>query len=243
MRSALVIALLSLPAIANAHIYLTAPRGRGDAPNGDPQKNRHCGVTGRMADRVTTLTPGATISIKFRETINHPGWYRISFQPNGETFRIPPASNGPMAGGGVSNYPTENMTGMTDADTGSMILMDRILDDGNLVSKDIQVTLPNMECTNCTLQVLSVMTAGATYNPANGGSLYFQCADITLAANAPDAGVIEPMADASVEEPGNNPDPTDPGKVSGGCSTGADAGWPALFALAGLVSLFRRRRV
>ena len=62
--------------------------------------------------------PGQTITVTWAETINHTGWYRISFQPNGQIFEIPPASNGPTGAGAVSNFPTENLTGMTDPGTG-----------------------------------------------------------------------------------------------------------------------------
>jgi uncharacterized protein (TIGR03382 family) len=239
MRSALVVALLAIPATASAHIYLTEPVGRGEPPNGDPQKIAHCGIAGRIATRVTTLLPGASITVKFRETINHAGWYRISFQPDGETFSIPPASNGPNAAGNPSNYPTEDLTGMIDG-AGAHVLMDRIPDDGNLVQKEIQITLPDVECTNCTLQLLSVMTNGATYNPANNGSLYFQCADITLAANAPDAGP-QATGDAGVDAagPGGN---NDSGMLSGGCSAGGGAGLPVALGLLGFARLRRRRR-
>lgn len=237
MRSALVVALLGLPAIANAHIYLTEPVSRGNAPNGDPQKAKHCGVTGRMANRVTTLTPGATITVKFKETINHNGWYRISFQPDGEVFRIPPAdpANTP------NSYPTEDFTGMTDPMNGSIVLKDRILDDGTLVQKSVDVVLPDVECNNCTLQVISVMVTGTAYNTADSGSIYYQCADLTLAANAPDAG-MQVTADAGMDEGGGSNTGYNPSEVSGGCSTGGATGLPAALALLGFAGMRRRRR-
>lgn len=237
MRSFFVVALLSLPAVGHAHVYLTEPVGRGEMPNGDPQKVQHCGRAGRMPERVTTLSPGATITVKFRETINHAGWYRISFQPDGEVFRMPPASNGPNAAGTASNYPTENRTGMVD-ETNAIVLMDRILDTGDKLAMTADITLPNIECNNCTLQLLSVMTNGAQYAPGSNGSLYFQCADITLAANAPDAGMVG-MPDAGVDPGGGGNNPGGGGEISGGCSTGNATG---LLALVGLLGLRRRRR-
>jgi MYXO-CTERM domain-containing protein len=246
MRSALVAVLVALPAVAHAHIYLTAPTGRGEPPNGDPQKNKHCGRQGRMLDRVTTLEPGATITVAWKETINHSGWYRISFQPNGEVFRIPPASNGPNSAGANSNFPTEDYTGMTDPDNGSTVLMDRILDDGNLVMKTRQITLPNIECDNCTLQVISVMTTSANYSTADMGSIYYQCADITLARNAPDAGPQATDNDAGIDPGGGgggSETQYNPTIVSGGCSTGGASGTaPVALALLGFAGLRRRRR-
>ncbi len=240
MRSVLVVALLGLPAVAHAHIHLEVPLSRTDDSVGNPQKNQHCGtaVAGRTA-RVTTYLPGATIMVRWAETIQHPGYFRIAFQPEGEVFRIPAASNGQAVVGGVpqaSNFPTEDMTGMVDAGTGSMILKDRI-PDGTLMT---MITLPNMECANCTLQFIQMMTNAPPYTiDAASDDIYFNCADITLAANAPDAGV-QALPDASIEEP-INPG-FDPGRVSGGCSTGGLAGWPAALALAGLAGRRRRRR-
>jgi uncharacterized protein (TIGR03382 family) len=205
---------------------------------GDPQKQQHCGdpAVTRTA-RVTTLAPGSTITVKWAETIQHTGWFRIAFQPNGEVFGIPPASNGPNSNNMPSNWPTEDRTGLTDPVNGSIVLKDRILD-GTLMT---DVTLPNVECTNCTLQFIQVMTRAANYTGA--GDIYFNCADITLSANAPDAGV-QPEVDAGTvggdagTGGGNNPN----GAVTGGCSTGgATGGLPALVLL-GLAGLRRRRR-
>jgi MYXO-CTERM domain-containing protein len=242
MRSALVVAFLGLPAIAHAHIHMMDPASRAIDAQGNPQKLQHCGdPTVTRGTKIKTYKPGETITVTWQETINHPGWYRISFQPNGEMFRIPPASNGQAIVNMVaqaSNMPTEDLTGMMDpGGTGSMILKDRI-PDGTLTTT---VTLPNMECTNCTLQLIQVMINNPPYTvAADSNDIYFNCADLVLANDAPDAGVQPENPDASVD-PGNNPG-MDLGKVSGGCSTGGGAGLPALFALAGLVVVRRRRR-
>jgi MYXO-CTERM domain-containing protein len=211
------------------------PLSRTDDPLGDPQKENDCGNPAQTrTTRIATYKPGDTITVTWQETIDHPGWFRIAFQPSGEGFRAPAASTGPNSAGTASNFPTEDLTGMTDPDgTGSMILKDRI-PDGTLTAT---VTLPNMECTNCTLQLIQVMTQTATYEFAN--DVYFQCADITLAANAPDAGVSATDPDAGTD-PGTGG--VDPGKVSGGCQTGGGSGAPVALVLLGLVGLRRRRR-
>jgi hypothetical protein len=187
----------------------------------------------RNPARVTTYRPGETITVTWMETIHHTGWYRISFQPNGDVFEIPPASNGPAGNGTASNYPTENLTGMTDPVTGSIILADRI-PDGTL---SMQVTLPDMECNNCTLQFIQVMTDKPPYTTdAASDDIYFNCADLTLANNAPDAGMVT-TPDAGMDPGGGGGGGG--GEVSGGCSTGHATG---LLALAGLLGLRRRRR-
>lgn len=241
MRSALIVGLLVLPVgIADAHIHLLQPLSRTDNPQGDPQKTRHCGDPGttRIASRVTTFKPGQTITVMWQETIPHPGWSRVAFQPNGEMFPIPKASNGPAGNGTASNYPTEDLTGMTDPETGAIVLKDRIGD----TELSVEVTLPDMECSNCTLQLIQVMTNAPPYQAdvaldADADDIYYQCADITLAADAPDPGT-NPMPDAGTGG-GNNNGNGQGGEINGGCSTGNATG---LLALLGLAGLRRRRR-
>ena len=219
--------LLLLPVTASAHIHLTAPLARTDSLQGD-QKDPPCGVAGQQrTTRVTTFQPGAVITVTWVEPIDHTGWYRIAFQPNGSSFPIPPASNGPAGNGAASNYPTANQEGL-DAATGAIILKDRIPD----AMKTTQVTLPDMECNNCTLQFIQLMNDSPTYDGA--GDIYFNCADLTLTRNAPmvDAGT-NGGPDAPLGGGGAPPSTT------GGCSTGGGAGLLAAFGLLGLV---RRRR-
>jgi hypothetical protein len=167
--------------------------------------------------------------VTWDETVNHPGWFRIALQPNGETFSIPLASNGPdmdPSGGGCNNFPTENLEGMTDS-AGALILKDRILDG----TESIQVALPNMECDNCTLQFIQVMTDKCPYTvDVNSDDIYFNCADITLSNSAP------PPTDAGVPDPdgGNG---GGGGDTSGGCASAPGAG-----LLVGLAFLGMRRR-
>jgi uncharacterized protein (TIGR03382 family) len=232
LRSALVATVLLVPLGAAAHIHLTSPMARTDSLTGD-QKDQHCGVANqvRNAARVTTFKPGETITVNWMETIQHPGYFRIAFQPNGSVFNIPAAGNGPPAG-----FPSVDQTGMTDAATGTIILKDRI-PDGMLST---QVTLPNMECANCTLQFIQVMTDKPPYTiDANSDDIYFNCADITLSNTAP-----PPMVDAGMPPAGGDAGTMDPSsETTGGCSTTGAGGslWLAL-GLVGLGARLRRRR-
>ncbi|MBL9012766.1 MAG: lytic polysaccharide monooxygenase [Myxococcales bacterium] len=230
IRRATVASILLLPLTAAAHIHLTAPKARTDSLTGD-QKDQHCGVANQVRNpaRVTTFKPGETITVTWMETIDHPGYFRIAFQPNGSVFNIPAAGNGPPAG-----FPSVDQTGMTDAATGTIILKDRI-PDGTLST---QVTLPMMECANCTLQFIQVMTDKAPYTiDAASDDIYFNCADITLANNAPPP----PMVDAGVPA-GPDAGSADPSSTTGGCSTsGGGSLWLAL-GLVGLAATRRRPR-
>ena len=238
MRSALIAAVFLVPSVAAAHIHLMQPQSRTDLTTGD-QKEQYCGVLNQVRNpaRVTTYKPGEMVMVTWAETINHTGWFRIAFQPNGDTFGIPPVSNGAAGNGAASNYPTENRTGMVDAANGSIVLADRITD-GTL---QMMITMPMMECNNCTLQFIQVMTDKPPYTiDTLSDDIYFNCADITLANNAPDAGNVG-GTDAGNTGSGSGSG-SGGGEVSGGCSTGGATGPLALVSLLGLVGLRRRRR-
>ncbi len=227
---AAVLALAVCPLVADAHIHLTSPLARTDGLTTD-QKEQHCGVAGQTRNpaRVTTFRPGETITVTWMETINHPGHYRIAFQPNGSVFSIPKAA----AGGG---FPNTNEEG-TDAATGTIVLKDLIPD----AMLSTQITLPTMECANCTLQFIQVMTDKPPYTlDAASDDIYFNCADITLANNAPmvDAG---PTAGPDAAPGGGGGGPAD---TTGGCAVGglSGNGFALALGLLGLVTLRRRRR-
>lgn len=220
MRLAVLAAALVLaPSLASAHIRLDTPRGRTT-----DQKEQHCGQTTNVRANVHTAAPGSTLHLVWAETIQHPGYFRVSFQENGSTFRIPAAV-------GTGGFPTENLTGMTDPGTGSLILADRIAD-GTL---SIDVTLPNVECNNCTVQLIQLMTDKPPYTTdALSDDIYFQCLDLVLTNSPPP--IDAPMNPGDPDAGGGDGG----GSVSGGCSTGAGgSGLGAL--LLGLGLAFRRR--
>jgi len=236
-------ALICVPTAVSAHIHMTYPLSRTDSLLGD-QKAEPCGIAGQMRNpaRVTALRPGQTITVTWMETIQHPGWFRIAFHPNGAAFGLPPPSAGLCVRPNMQtvacpaaitncNFPAVNQEG-PDGATGSIILKDRIAD-GTL---SIDVTLPDMECDNCTLQLIQVMVDKCPYTTdAVSDDIYFNCADLTLSASAPDAGVPP--------DAGDNPGGPDAGGGGGGgggggCAAGGGAGLATALALAGL----RRRR-
>jgi MYXO-CTERM domain-containing protein len=194
MRLAVLLAacLAAHAATAHAHIAMTSP-----APRSVAQKEGPCGATGSTrGTAATTFRPGETITVEWDETVDHPGHYRIAFDDDGnDSFRNP-------------NQPDDNFP---------QTLVDQIPDrDGNGHYTQ-QVTLPNMSCTNCTLQLIQVMTTSVPYN-----SFYFQCADIVLAGDAPEPG---------------------PSETDGGCAAGSSSGSVAAgLAALGLLLLRRRRR-
>ena len=215
-RTSLLAALAAaVPTAAAAHVRITSPTPRSS----DQLKQRHCGQTGSARANVHTYKPGSPLHLVWDEYVVHPGWFRVSFQQNGDTFETPPISNGPNGNGGASNYPTENLTGKTDPTTGSLVIADRI-QHGTL---SLDLTLPNVECDSCTLQLIQMMIDKPPYaSDTTSDDIYYACVDLVLSTSAPatDAGEGE--------------------GTSGGCSATGGSGLAGLAAL-GLV-LRRRRR-
>jgi len=149
--------LCALSVVANAHITLRSPRPRTAA-----QKDGPCGALNstRGSDAgVTTYTAGDTITVTWDETVEHPGYFRIAFDDNGQDFANPTSPG---------------------SDAGVILVVDQIpgrnvTDAGRGYTQ--QVTLPNTPCTNCTLQLIQVMTNRTTITEPD---LYFQCADLVL---------------------------------------------------------------
>ena len=188
MRSLLILLLMS--GTASAHIALTYP-----PPRTADQKSGPCGATGsKRSKTVTTFAPGATIAVEWDETIDHPGHFRIAFDDDGDDVFVNP------------NNPSDNF-----AFTLKEPIADKV---GGHYTQT--VTLPNKPCTNCTLQLMQIMTTAVPYN-----SFYYQCADIVLGE---DSG---PGVDSAVQ---------------GGCSTGAGSGIGALVLLAALLARSARTR-
>jgi MYXO-CTERM domain-containing protein len=219
----LLIALI--PSVSFAHISMTYP-----PPRTANQKLRACGDAKVRGTNVTTLAPGATLTVIWKETVDHPGHFRISFDVDGQDFSIPPD------------------TTTTTFGSDPNVLLDLIPDvqgnnppGGRTYSQD--VTLPNVECTNCTLQLIQLMTDHGAYTEpqGEGDDIYYQCADLTLSASAPDAGIPVVDADVPGEEAGANPAT---GEGGGGCCSTGGGGGAGSFGLAAiaLAAILRRRR-
>src|SRR4051812_27967828 len=96
MRTALIASMLLLAAgTASAHITMTSP-----APRTLSNKAPPCGAAGSSrGSNVVTFAPGATITVEWDETVDHPGHYRIAFDDDGDdVFQNPvsPSDNFPF---------------------------------------------------------------------------------------------------------------------------------------------------
>ena len=87
---ALLITLLMPAPEAKAHLGLDAPTSRYGP---DTLKTGPCGVTGgERTDNVTYFEPGETIEVRWNEYVEHPGHYRIAFDPDGDDDFVDPAT-------------------------------------------------------------------------------------------------------------------------------------------------------
>ena len=166
-------------------------------------KELPCGKAGgTRGTNIYTYAPGATITVRFAETIAHPSYFRFAFQANGDNEFKEPASIKPIdptrpcpidSGdhcGASDFYNTPNVLPMMDD-------LDPHLASASKGTYEYQVTLPNVECDNCTLQIIQVMEDNqfhGDYDPTPGvgvEDIYHQCIDLVLKAGAPssnDAG-------------------------------------------------------
>jgi MYXO-CTERM domain-containing protein len=152
---------------ASAHIKLRSPTPRD--PN-NPLKSAPCGpAASTRGSSMTMLTSGQKLTVSWDETIQHPGHYRIAFDSDGQDFPDPMSF-------------TDIAMPNKDLGNGVTILLDGIMDKagagiGN-TPYTAEVTLPDIECTNCTLQLIQVMTDKAPYG--NGDDIYHECANLVL---------------------------------------------------------------
>lgn len=166
---------IAVPKTASAHIKVVEPLARHEQ-----QKTGPCGKADDMrGDLIHTFAPGQTITIVWDEFVPHPGHYRISFDNDGEDDFVDPAD-------------------YDDFYTNDTVLLDNIPDNEGTGTYMQEVTLPNIPCDNCTLQVVQMMTDKPPYG--DGNDLYYQCIDIVLTGDDPtDSDTDDPTSESDSE--------------------------------------------
>lgn len=172
MGSFVLAAVMSFAGVSSAHIDLTSPAPRHAD---DQQKVSPCGARGdARGETVTVFEPGETITVTWNETIDHPGHFRIMFDDDGFDDFPEPANENDLCEPGVDKGCL--LDGIADKKGGSY---------------SAEVTLPDVECDNCTLQLIQVMT---DRRPA---TLYYRCADLVLKSSDPGAATSAASSSAS----------------------------------------------
>ena len=235
---------------AAAHISLDQGGTHKSRYGDGPIKDGPCGMAGgTRGTNVYTYAPGETVSVAIVEFIPHPSYFRVAFDDDGDDDFAPPASIQPIDPMRPCPLNAADKCGASDYYNNATVLPD--MDDLNphLTAMAGQkytfdVKMPDVECDNCTLQIIQVMedTIHGAYNPVKGDpndnpyvpDIYYQCIDLRL--HAPDAGPKPVTKEPTTPSSGS----------SSGCSVathaarGTVASYLGLVAFAGLA--LRRRR-
>ena len=183
-RAVLALVLLLVPVATQAHFKLLAPASWIiEDERGDPQKAAPCGGTntdfGKPSWAVTQATGGSALHIRVQETIYHPGHYRVALAVNSPTeLPVDPKATTMDTDRGPRSVSAEIMSPVQPP----------VLADGLFVHQakadspfETDVTLPNINCRRCTIQVIQFMEQHAVNNP--GMFTYHHCATVQITAD------------------------------------------------------------
>src|SRR5262245_33551784 len=172
----------------SAHFKLVEPASwLIENDRGDPQKAGPCGGSntdwGKPSYIVGKAMGGQKLHIKVQETIYHPGHYRVALAVNSPTeLPVDPqvttrdSEKGPWSvSAAIQNPPPVPVL----AD-GLFVHSER--PSGPTPPFETDVTLPNISCKKCTLQVVQFMAEHGFNNP--GGYSYHHCANLQITADA-----------------------------------------------------------
>lgn len=178
--------LLAAAPAAYAHFILVAPDAWVEVNVlGDPQKAAPCGTSditkGTPSGKVTAMTGGDMLHIKIKETIYHPGHYRVALSvlDRSELPADPEATTKEGTRGPIS------VSGKIDPAPKPPVLADGLFLHRERPAKDTfwetDIKLPNINCDKCTVQVLQFMEEHGLNK--EGEFSYHHCADLKITAN------------------------------------------------------------
>jgi hypothetical protein len=182
-RLSLVAAVLMtvMPTVTHAHFRLIQPASwLVESELGDPQKAGPCGGTntdyGKASGIINQAIGGSALHLKVQETVYHPGHYRVALAVNSPTeLPLDPKA---------TTVDTENGPRSVSAEIQNPVQIP-VLADGLFVHTakvntpfEADVTLPNISCKRCTLQVIEFMEQHAVNNP--GMFTYHHCAVVQI---------------------------------------------------------------
>lgn len=176
--------LAAMPTLTEAHFVLMEPSTTlVQNQLGDPQKLGPCGGTsankGIATGTVSRVKGGTPLHITIRETVFHPGHYRVALAVNSvsELPADPEAATRPSDRGPWSvSAPIQNPVKLPLLADGLFPHTTRPTD---LFQAD--VTIPNITCKKCTLQVTQFMAEHGVN--ADGGFYYHHCAELAITAD------------------------------------------------------------
>jgi len=180
-------ALFLMPEIAQAHFTLVEPASWLVEVNqlGDPQKLAPCGGTSQNAGTptgaLTEMMGGTPLHIKLRETVFHPGHYRVALSVNSRSEL--PAD--PEVTTRDTPQGPRSVSAKIMSPVAPPVLADGLFVHTEKAPPDVffetDVRLPNINCDKCSLQIVEFM-AEHGHNP-DGDYSYHHCADLHIRAN------------------------------------------------------------
>ncbi|HYP97091.1 MAG TPA: SCE4755 family polysaccharide monooxygenase-like protein [Polyangiaceae bacterium] len=214
MRSSvlvLAVSLLALPATAQAHFTLIMPPPASNSTNGgkgDPP----CGPTDMPSNVVTPVMGGSKLTLQVNETVFHPGFYRVALSIKSRS-ELPPDNVVKDSKGMVLAPDSTGTSATADYQTNPVfpVLADNLWPHTTSTkSFSGEITLPNVNCDKCTLQVIEFMAQHGSNGP-KAGFFYHHCADLKITADT-----SKPIFDPAAGSAG--------GGSSGGASSTGGAG-------------------
>lgn len=186
IAAALAVAVIgaAAPATVQAHFILQQPKSwLVENPLGDPQKLGPCGGTskdpGTPTGFVTAVTGGEMLHVQVKETIYHPGFYRIALSvlDRAELPADPEDTTKDGPRGPVS------VSGKVDPNPKPPVIVDGLWMHHERPTAEFQtdIRIPNINCEKCSLQVIQFMEEHGV-NP-DGRFTYHHCADLKITAN------------------------------------------------------------
>ena len=180
--------LLALAPSSIAHFRLLEPASwlQESEELGDPQWSAPCGGTltnpGKPTGAITKIQGGDKLHIRIREMAFHPGFYRVALAVNSRS-ELPPDPE-PVSET-LPNGRQRSVSAAIHYPPAPPVLADglfmHVAPFDFDKDQEVDVELPNINCTKCTLQVIEFMAA----HPWNkdGGYTYHHCADLQIHAN------------------------------------------------------------
>lgn len=180
-------AVSAIPAVVSAHFMLMQPPAWIKEENqlGDPQKLGPCGGTsanpGMPTGIVTPVTGGEMLHIKVKETVYHPGHFRVALAVL-DRSELPPDPDD-VTKDGPDGKPW-SVSGKVDPSPKAPVLVDGLWDHHTKIPGqefETDVKIPNINCDHCSLQIIQFMEM----HPVNkdGRFTYHHCADLKVTAN------------------------------------------------------------
>jgi hypothetical protein len=185
IASTIAVTIAFLSGAAQAHFNLIMPPPADSATDGG-KGAPPCGPT-TVSGVVTPVQGGHAITVSLNETVLHPGHYRIALSINSRS-ELPPD---PVA---VTDASGNSVSAPFEDPAVFPVLADDVFDHKTGTTPipfSMQVMLPNVSCSKCTLQVIEFM---AQHGPNPGGGFYYHhCADLAVTAD-PSLPIFDPSA-------------------------------------------------